>query len=146
MADYSATATSVAVIDPALCVIDRTCNFDDTVAQGEMVYISDATTSPRKLKRTDANDTAAKAAAHGMALVAGSAGQPAVILRFGEVNPGFAGVIGDIVCLSTNLGKLCDVAGIGTGKFTTVVGVINTASRLYVDCLTPAMRSATVTP
>jgi len=104
----------------------------ETIVAGDVLYL-DSTTSTLKLALAD---TAAHAAAVGIALNGGAAGQPVTYLAAGGINPGVGEtlVLGTCYCVSDNAaGKIAPIADISSEKYVTSLGFATTTTRIEVD-------------
>lgn len=120
MADATVTAANVQPTSSTVAV-QRT--FGATVTAGQTVY-EDATDN-RHCKLADADDTAATAAAIGIALNGGSDGQPGNIATEGELDPGFTATEGVLYVVSATAGGIAPIADLVTGDYVTILGVGN---------------------
>lgn len=125
MADLTITAGSVAMVSGTTEVMTAGA----TITAGQAIY-KDASDS-NKAKLADANDTAAKAAAYGIALNGASSGQPVSVLRTGVVNMGATLTVGEIYVVSDTAGGVAPEADlVNTNNFVTILGVGLTAANL----------------
>ena len=122
MADITQTAASVAKGTNDQYSIGTA---GETVVAGDVLYIKAADSRLWKA----VNSSAAAAAAVGVALCGGAAGQPIS----GTVTPGGTVVIGEIYCVSTNAGKFAPDADVTSGMFRTVLGIGKTATTIALD-------------
>jgi hypothetical protein len=92
-----------------------------TIAQGNPVYRDDA---DGKWKLADNNVSALLAGSKGfgVALTAGSDGQPGLVHVGGDINLGGTLVVGETYALSATAGALCPIADVVTTNFATVLG------------------------
>jgi len=128
MADITVTASSVALVD------GQTSNYTAgaTITQGQAVYL-DATDGD-KAKPADA-DAVASAAAVGIALTAASTGQPVVVQKSGNINPGGTVTVGQVYVVSTTAGGIAPTADTLSGDFVTFLGIGTTASNIKLGIL-----------
>lgn len=131
MADL--TQNPAAVTIGSLTTPTLPVTYGEAVDQGDAVYRN----TDGRWYRCDANDGAAKAAAGGIALLPGTAaGAPGLIARPGQtpgqslVNLGGTLVVGQVYCISTNLGGIRPVTDAGAGEYLTTLGQAATASLL----------------
>lgn len=126
MAALSQTAASV--VEGATGVRKSTGTAGGTITAGMPVY-KDLTDS-NKLKAARAN-AAATAVVAGIALNSASAGQPLVYQYEGKINLGATLVVGERYMLSDAVaGQIVPVGDLGTGDYTTEIGVADSASIL----------------
>src|SRR5436305_979900 len=116
MADLAVVAASVL---PGPGARKRTVIFGETLTQGMAVY--------RKVEdgrwyKAD-NDQQASAAAQGITLDAGSAGQEGRIQIGGDIKLGVQPGLGTVYVVSGNGGGIAPASDLGAGKYTTVLGV-----------------------
>lgn len=124
MVDVTITAASVARGSDA--VVEHG-TFGATVAQGKVVYLDSA---DGKYKIADKNSaTAAAKVPRGIALNAGSDGQPGTIQRGGDITIGGTLVAGTTYCLSDD-GGIAPQADITTGDDVVVLGVAESTTVL----------------
>jgi len=126
MADITQTAASVAKGTNDQYSIGTA---GETVVAGDVLYIKAADSRLWKA----VNSSAAAAAAVGVALCGGAAGQPIAYMISGTVTPGGTVVIGEIYCVSTNAGKFAPDADVTSGMFRTVLGIGKTATTIALD-------------
>lgn len=116
MSDISITAANVL---PGTDAYWETGTFGAAVTAGQVVY---KLSTDNKFYPAEC-DTLAKIDAFGIALVGGSAGQPAVIQKRGSITIGGTVVVGTIYCLSATLGGICPNADLASTNYVTVIGV-----------------------
>ena len=126
MADITQTAANVAMGSGDQFL---TGTAGETIVAGDVVYLK--TSDSRLWKATNA--AAASAAAVGVALCGGAAGQPITYLHSGTITPGGTVVVGEIYCVSTNAGKFAPDADVTSGMYRTVLGIGKTASTIALD-------------
>jgi hypothetical protein len=129
MADLSVTAANV--VPQTGASINKNYVFGETVTAGMPVYLS---TENKWMKAL--NDTAAHAAATGLAVNGGSLNQPAAVAQVGTVSFGAILTAGEIYCVSDTAGALAPVADIGPGEVTTICGVATTTSLMRLIMVT----------
>lgn len=98
-----------------------------TITAGMPVYLD---SSDNKLKAADANDTAAKAAAVGIALNGASNNQPLKYQVAGPITIGGTVAVGTIYCVSENAGGIAPHTDLGAGEFVTVLGIGISATQI----------------
>jgi len=128
LADITITAASVLAGADA-----RTENgtFGATITQGQAVY-KDATDGKYKLADTD-SATAAVKVPRGIALNAGSNGQPATIQTSGDITIGATLTAGVAYYLSPVAGGIAPLADVAVGDDYTLLGLAKSASVLDLD-------------
>lgn len=126
MVDISQTAASVAKGTNDLI---SNGTFGETIVAGDVVYLKAADSRIWKA----VNSAAASAAAVGVALCGGAAGQPGTYLSSGTITPGGTVVVGELYCVSTNAGKFAPDADITSGMYRTVLGIGKTATTIALD-------------
>lgn len=127
MADITVTAASV-VPATSYRFVDGTAGA--TITAGQVVYLD---TSVNTYKLADADDTAAKAAAAGIALNGASSGQPVRVQTGGNINPGGTVVVGTIYVVSGNLGGIAPHGDLAQNDYVTVLGIGTTASNISLN-------------
>lgn len=127
MADIVITAANVV---PGSNATVEHGTFGATITQGIVAYRDAA---DGKYKIADKNSaTAAAKVARGIALNAGSDGQPGAIIRSGDVTIGATLVAGTTYVLSDD-GGISPQADATTGDTVVVIGVATSTSVLHVD-------------
>jgi hypothetical protein len=134
MADLTVTAAQV--IDDPTFVEKGTAG--EAIDAGELVY-KDATASGA-FKLADCDDSAATAAAYGIAVnTAEASGQPLSVQKTGgeiTLGAGAAMTVGEIYLASDTAGKLAPEADISTqGDYVSIIGVAKSASVLTMGIL-----------
>lgn len=128
MADIAITAANVVAV--AGSDIDRG-TAGATITAGQVVY-EDAATGKHLL--ADANSaTAAARAPKGIALNGASNNQPLAVLTEGPVTIGGTLTPGVAYYLSDTPGGIAPVADVGTGEYSTVLGIATSATVLNVN-------------
>lgn len=119
MADLTITAANVV---PAASPTTKTQvgTYGATITQGMPVYLDSA---DGKWKIADANASVTTAAAVGIALVAGSDGQPGLIQTEGDITIGATVAVGTIYVVSATAGKIAPSADGVSGWYTCVLGI-----------------------
>ena len=128
MADLTVTAASVAKVDG----ITTEYTAGATITAGQVVYLD--STDSDKAKLADA-DAVASAAAVGIALNGASSGQPVVVQKSGNINPGGTPTNGAVYCVSTTAGGIAPAADLLTADFKTSLGVSTTATNIKLGIL-----------
>ena len=133
MADITVTAASV--VEYAGAVTEQV-TYGTTIAQGKVVYLDATDGNKAKLA---INTSAAAAEARGIALTSGASGQVGMIIRSGTqstpsgLNPGGTVNVGTVYAVSGTAGGIAPIADVAVGRFTTVLGIGTTTSRINVD-------------
>ena len=126
MAAYTITATEVTA--GAGATIFRTALAGVTITAGQALYLSAANT----VSLAQADGTAAEAAAVGIAMNGGAAGQPILFVANGLINLDTAALtgaaLGDVVALGATAGGLYPNEDIATTEYVTIMGYIVTAN------------------
>lgn len=125
MANLSQTAANVAAggNNVAFALVQA----GEAVTQGQPVYQS---TSTLKYLQTDANDTAAKAVAAGIALTPAASDGYFILARSGPVNLGATLAVGTLYAVSATKGAICPVADLGSSEYVTLLGIATTTALL----------------
>jgi len=114
--------------------------FGATVTQGQVVYRDPA---DGRFKLADTDGAADARVPYGIALNAGAAGQPATVLRSGEIAIGATLVPGTTYYLSPTPGGIAPLTDVAVGDDYTVVGIAISASVLKVGFLVSGVTRAT---
>lgn len=131
MADLSQTAANVAI--GSSTAPTRRVQYGESVTQGMPVYLKE---SDSKYYQCDANDTAAKAVAAGIALTPGATDGYGLIAIPSDspgislVNLGATLAVGTVYAVSATKGAIAPVADISSTQYVTILGVATTASLL----------------
>jgi len=124
MVDVTVTATEVLDASDTTVIAGH---FGEAVTAGQTVYLK---ASDGLYWLADADASADTAAAKGIAMNGGAAGQPCEVGIGGTVDPGFTVTVGTIYVLSGTAGGIAPVADLASGDYVTIVGVGITASSL----------------
>lgn len=128
MADLTITAASV--VKGSTASVDRG-TAGETVTAGKAVYLDDAT---GKYLLADSNSaTVAARSPSGIALNGAANNQPLAVARGGPVTIGATLTPGVAYYLSDTPGGICPVADVGSGEYSTILGIAKSASVLHVD-------------
>lgn len=128
MSDYSVTAANVAAGTGA-DIEHGTAGA--TITAGQLVYRDSST---GKYLLADSNSaTAAARTPRGMALNGASNGQPLAIVRKGLVTTGATMTAGVGVYMSDTPGGFCPVADVGSGEYSTFLGMPTSTTVLNLD-------------
>lgn len=125
MADLSITAASVGIA--ALGTQYTTVQVGEAVTQGQPGYPS---TADNLYYQTDANLSAAAAAATGVFLTAAATSGYAIFAQRGSYIPGATLTVGQTYCVSRTKGGICPIADLTTGDYVTILGVATTTTAL----------------
>jgi hypothetical protein len=126
MADLVITAANV-VADASARVSHGTAGV--AVTAGQTVYLDPATST---YKLADSNGAAEVRVPDGVALHAAAAGQPLAVAEKGPVTIGAALTAGVAYYQSDTPGGICPVADVGSGEYSTIVGIATSASVLKI--------------
>lgn len=137
MADLSITAANV-LRGSASRV--ETGVFGATITQGQVVY-KDAADGKYKLADADSATAAAKVP-YGIALNAGSAGQPGTVQLSGDITIGGTLVAGSTYYLSPNPGGIGLIAEVAVGDDYTIIGIATTTAVLKLGFLVSGVTRA----
>lgn len=127
MADLSITAANVVSGTDAVVEYGYA---GETITAGQAVY--KAATSKRYMKSDSNSATAEVRAVRGIALNGAAAGQPLAIQRSGEITIGATLTAGVAYYLSDTAGGICPVADVGSGEYSTIVGIAKSTSVLAI--------------
>ncbi len=128
MADITITAANVL---PGADARIEHGTFGATVTQGQVVY-KDAADGKYKLADTD-SATAAVKVPRGIALNAGSDGQPATIQLSGDITIGATLTAGVAYYLSPVAGGIAPLADVAIGDDYTLIGLAESTTVLHLD-------------
>lgn len=127
MADITITAANV--VKGSGASMDRG-TAGETIAAGKTVYLDSAT---NKYLLADSNSaTVAARSPDGVALNGASLNQPVAVLLSGPVTIGATLTPGVAYYQSDTPGGICPVADVGSGEYSTVIGIATSASVLDV--------------
>ena len=102
-----------------------------SISQGQSVYQDTAGQLQAALKGVDA----ASAAAVGVALTAGEAGQPVVFQSGGEIDVGATLVVGETYVVGAAAGGIAPIADVIATEFATILGIATAAGVLKMGVL-----------
>lgn len=103
----------------------------ETVAAGKLVYLD---STVHKYKLADSNSATVEARTpRGVALNTASLDQPLVIQKAGPCTVGGTLTPGIAYYMSDTPGGLCPAADVGTGEYSTLVGIATSATVLDID-------------
>ena len=127
MADITQTAANVI---PGANAVTKDGTIGETLVAGDIIYI-DATDSDRLKKAI--NSALASAAAAGVMLNGGAAGQPGRYQTSGDHNPGGTVVVAEVYNVSPNAGKFAPDADVAVADFRTTIGIGTTSSNIKLQ-------------
>ena len=125
MADISITAANVGLTDDS-GVAYRRVQYGETVTQGKSLYLKAA---DGKYWLADA-DALATAACVGIAITPGAADEYGIMVEEGPLDLGATLTVGATYVVSTTAGGIAPIADLGSGDFTTILGVAVTSGKL----------------
>jgi hypothetical protein len=137
MADVSVTAGNVAISAEATTIL--TVQAGESITQGQPVYRSSST---GKYLRADANDTAAKAEALGIALTPASTDGYFLIATDGEINIGGTLVKGSPYYVSNAVGGIAPFGDLTTNDYVTILGHAKTTAILQINIVATGIQKA----
>lgn len=126
MVALSITASQV---QPGSTAVVKSGTAGATITAGDAVYLD---SSDNKLKLADADNSAATAAARGIALNGGADGQPIDYQDAQSITLGAGAsmTVGEIYCVGTTPGDIIPEGDLGSNDYVTVLGVATSASVL----------------
>lgn len=127
MSDLSPTAANVLA---AASAITEAGVLGATGVPADVVY-KDTTTGTYKL--ADNDGTSAEKTPVGLLLNGGAAGQPAKIIKSGDLAVGSILTAGTTYYLSSTAGKICPLADVGAGETAIIIGIAISTSVLRVN-------------
>lgn len=128
MADLSITPQNVQLMASSTQTVRGI--YGETVTQGQAVYLKE---SDGRWWKADADLSTAAAAAGGIALTPGAAGETGIIVTSGKMDVGATLTVGEIYVLSSTAGGICPEADLSTGENVTILGVASAADTLDVQ-------------
>ena len=129
MADLSITAANVKAGSASTRV--QLVQAGEAIDQGEPAYLA----SDGKYYQTDANDTAIKAQAKGIAITPASTDGYFLLAVDGLVNLGATLAVGQIYVCSATKGGIAPYADLTTNDFVSIVGIATTTALLEINLL-----------
>ena len=129
MADLSITAANVKAGSASTRV--QLVQAGEAIDQGEPAYLA----SDGKYYQTDANDTAIKAQAKGIAITPASTDGYFLLAVDGLINLGATLAVGQIYVCSATKGGSAPYADLTTNDFVTILGVATTTALLDINLL-----------
>lgn len=128
MADLTITAANVIPQSGATIVYSKLAG--DTITQGQSLYL-DAVSG--KLKKADADLSAAGATVVGVALNSASLDQPLAYISVGDVVIGATLVAGTHYFASSTAGGICPHADLSVGEYVSRIGYAKSTTLLAID-------------
>ena len=129
MADLSITEANVKAGSSATRV--QLVQAGEAVTQGQPTYLA----SDGKYYQTDANDTAIKAQAKGIAITPASTDGYFLLTVDGLVNLGATLAVGQVYVCSATKGGIAPYADLTTNDYVTILGVATTTALLDINLL-----------
>ena len=127
MANITQTAANVAAGSSATRV--QLVQAGETITQGMPVYLA----SDGKYYQTDANDTAVKAQAKGIAVSPASTDGYFLMAVDGLINLGATLAVGQIYCVSATKGAIAPYGDLTTNDFVTILGIATTTALMDIN-------------
>lgn len=124
MADLTQTAANVGLAGSGAVV--RAVQVGETITQGQPLYLK---TSDNKYWRCD-SDAEASAVVAGIALTPGTADEYVVIGTAGPIDLGATLTVGELYCVSTNVGAIAPIGDLTTGDYVSIIGAADTTGKL----------------
>lgn len=128
MADLSIVAADVVQAATGVTAVSKIAGA--AVAAGEPCYLDVADSN--KAKPADANASLPTATVAGIALNSAAANQPVQLMTEGELTVSAVLTVGKWYVLSANAGKICPVADLASGHYSTLIGYAKTTSILVL--------------
>lgn len=129
MADLSITAANVKAGSASTRV--QLVQAGEAIDQGEPAYLA----SDGKYYQTDANDTAIKAQAKGIAMTPASTDGYFLLAVDGLINLGATLAVGQVYVCSATKGGIAPYADLTTNDYVTILGVATTTALLDINLL-----------
>ena len=127
MADVSFTAAS---IKPGTNAQTQEVMFGATITQGMVVYLD---SSDNEYKIADCTTSATTAAAAGIALTGGAAGQPGVIITGGNLTTSAHLSLASPVYILSEAGLICPAGDLANDDYVTIIGVATSTTNLKLS-------------
>lgn len=127
MANITQTAANVAAGSSATRV--QLVQAGEAITQGMPVYLA----SDGKYYQTDANDTAVKAQAKGIAVSPASTDGYFLMAVDGLINLGATLAVGQIYCVSATKGAIAPYGDLTTNDFVTILGIATTTALMDIN-------------
>ena len=116
MADLVQTAANVAIMQASPTI--RPAQAGEAITQGQAVYVH----TDNKHYKCDADDSAAKAAAVGIAMTPAATNAYFLMLTAGKFNPGATVAVNKVYIVSDTAGGIKPIDDLTTGDFLTILG------------------------
>ena len=129
MANISQTAANVAAGSSTTRV--QLVQAGEAITQGQPVYLA----SDGKYYQTDANDTAVKAQAKGIAVSPASTDGYFLMAVDGLINLGATLAVGQVYVVSATKGAIAPYGDLTTNDYVTILGVATTTALLDINIL-----------
>ena len=129
MADITQTAANVAAGSSTTRV--QLVQAGEAITQGKPVYLA----SDGKYYQTDANDTAVKAQAKGIAVSPASTDGYFLMSVDGLINLGATLAVGQVYVVSATKGAIAPYGDLTTNDYVTILGVATTTALLDINIL-----------
>ena len=129
MADISQTAANVAAGSSTTRV--QLVQAGEAITQGQPVYLA----SDGKYYQTDANDTAVKAQAKGVAVSPASTDGYFLMAVDGLINLGATLAVGQVYVVSATKGAIAPYGDLTTNDYVTILGVATTTALVDINIL-----------
>lgn len=127
MANITQTAANVAAGSSATRV--QLVQAGEAITQGMPVYLA----SDGKYYQTDANDTAVKAQAKGIAVSPAATDGYFLMAVDGLINLGATLAVGQIYCVSATKGAIAPYGDLTTNDFVTILGIATTTALMDIN-------------
>jgi hypothetical protein len=137
MADLVITAANV-VSGTGARIAEGTAGV--ALTAGQVVYL-DSATSTYKLADNDSG-TAAARSPKGIALHAAAAGQPIAVHTKGPITIGATVAASGIYVLSSTAGAICPAADLGSGDYTSIIGLGTSTTVIEVNIMEAGVAAA----
>lgn len=131
MANLSQTPANVSLTTASDATIQKV-KYGEAITQGQPVYLNSA---DGEYYKADANASSTTAAAAGIALTPGAAGEYGIIVTSGEMDLGATLVVGETYVVSATAGAIAPIADLTTGDYPTILGVATTAGKITINIL-----------
>lgn len=129
MANLTQTAANVAAGSSGTRV--QLVQAGEAITQGQPVYLA----SDGKYYQTDANDTAVKAQAKGIAISPAALDGYFLMANDGLINLGATLAVGQVYCVSATKGAIAPYGDLTTNDYVTILGVATTTALMDIDIL-----------
>ena len=129
MADISQTAANVKAGASSTRV--QLVQGGETITQGQPVYLA----SDGKYYQTDANDTAIKAQAKGIAVTPAATDGYFLMANDGLVNLGATLAVGQVYVVSATKGGIAPYADLTTNDYVTILGIATTTALMEINII-----------